>query len=325
MFIKKLYILALAVAAMGAVSCEDEADYAPASVPTNDQVYFPNNVRRAVQLEKGQTSFSVDVYRIGTSDAITVPVTATGSDAEVFVLPSSVTFAAGESRATMNVGVNFDKVQSGVAYTLDFTLDSGYTSEYGDALCSYSVEYFRKGDPLRDLVAGYYEGTSAGYDYWTRAWYATAFSYNYNDGANEALRILPGDGDADVSVRNLFPTTEYLNVTDVVGEVITSSDYEGYLGYILLKPQVVGSYTTQGGFGDFDVTFAAAWATGSYATAPTDDMEVWIAGTGSVADGTAEITSVDFNGAGWALMFGYDAWGMWYYAACGGAVVTPVK
>ncbi len=326
MFIKKLSIYSfLIAAAFCAVSCDDDVDYTPAEVPNTDQVYFPNTARRSVVLEENQTSFTVDVYRVKTDAAAQVPVTTTVSESGIFTVPATVNFAAGESKTVMTVAIDFDKVQSGATYTLNFALDSAYTSIYGDDSCSYTVEYYEKGDPLRDLVAGYYEGTSAGYEYWSYAWYATAFSYDYNSGSVEALRIVPGDTKTSVTIHNLFPECDYLNVSDPVGEVVTSNEYEGYLGYIRIDPQKLGTYTTQGGYGTHDAYLGAAWASGSYASEPYDTIEAWIAGTGSVEDGTAVVTSVDFNGAGWVLMYGYEGWGMWYYAVCGGAVVTPVK
>jgi hypothetical protein len=322
MTLKKLSIITALLPLLAA--CSDDNEYVPASQPDNEQVYFAYNERHAVTLEDNQTSFQIPVYRANTQGAIDVPITVSQSDQTgIFTVATTAKFADGESTAYLNVGVDFDRVESAHTYTIDLTIPESYTTPYGASTCSYTVEYFLKGDPFRDLLVGYYEGTCAGGEYLSTEWYYTAMSFDYNSSAAPALRIVPTKVKDQVKIQNLFPQSPLLNTTDVVGTVVLSNEYDGYLGYIKIEPQKVGTVTMTG-FGSFELNLGAAWATGSYASEPYDTIEVWVAGSGDASTGNATIESVDFNGMGWVLMFGYQEYGAWYWAAYGGAVVTPI-
>jgi hypothetical protein len=126
-----------------------------------------------------------------------------------------------------------------------------------------------------------------------------------------------------------------LTVNDLVGKVVTTDEYSSYeyesdygitgtvVGYILMEPQDGGNFFVSEYWGNYPTTFAAAWSTGAYASAPTDSIYAYIIAEGSLADNSLVVKGIDFNSCGWALMFGYKEYGAWYYAVCGGGVVTP--
>lgn len=307
-------------------ACSDDIDYTPAETPDNHQVYFSNLENRSVVLEENQTSFPVRVLRVDTSDDFSVNITATQSDnTGIFTVPATATFAKGENSTEMNVAIDFSKVVSGTTYTIDFTIPESETTLYGLSTCTFTIEYFEKGDPLRDLIVGFYEGEALGAEDWSTAWYDTAFDYYYNQNGVAPVRLYPGETPTEVYVKGLFPETDHLNVSDVKGEVYTSNEYEGYLGYVLIEPQELGTYFVNDYWGTYTVYIGAGWNNNAWCSAPDTPIQVWIKGEGSLDNGTATIESLDFSTNGWVLLFGYSSYGAWYRAAYGYSVVTPVE
>ena len=104
---KKYYsILLMALVTMaGLVSCSDSEDYTPASAPTGAQVFFSNELPSQRNLSFDETTFTIPVNRYVTDGALTVNLSHTDKTG-FYTIPSSVTFAAGESVA--NIEVTYD-------------------------------------------------------------------------------------------------------------------------------------------------------------------------------------------------------------------------
>jgi hypothetical protein len=129
----------VALAFVGLTACgDDDAKYTPAEQEPGAQVYFPSTNSSSVSLSTANTSFNVIVNRVVTDEATTVPVTVTGNDEGYYTVPSSVSFAQGESTATLAVSYDPEVVGYDNYTSLTFTLASEYTTEYG--MSSYTVK-----------------------------------------------------------------------------------------------------------------------------------------------------------------------------------------
>jgi hypothetical protein len=129
----------VALAFVGLTACgDDDAKYTPAEQEPGAQVYFPSTNSSSVSLSSAANSFNVIVNRVVTDEATTVPVTVTGNDEGYYTVPSSVSFAQGESTATLAVNYDPEVVGYDNYTSLTFTLASEYTTEYG--MSSYTVK-----------------------------------------------------------------------------------------------------------------------------------------------------------------------------------------
>lgn len=128
-------ILALSMASLMTVAftaCDSEDEsYEWASV-SGSQVYFNNSLAKEYVLSMNESSFNIPVSRVSDADAINVPLNVTLEDGSLFTIPQSVSFAAGQKEASIQVSYDpanivFDKFE-----TVKISLaDAGLTTEWG--------------------------------------------------------------------------------------------------------------------------------------------------------------------------------------------------
>lgn len=103
---KKYYsiLLMALVAIVGLASCSDSdgEGYTPAGAPSGAQVFFANDLPSSRNLSFDETTFTIPINRYVTDGALTVDLTHTDNTG-FYTIPSSVTFAAGESEAIITV------------------------------------------------------------------------------------------------------------------------------------------------------------------------------------------------------------------------------
>ena len=132
-------ILSLLLAAFVAAACDPEAeDYTAAGLLEGEGVYFAPGNTTSYMVEETSGSFSVNVMRSESEEAATIDVTAEyGKDAaDVFTVPSSVSFAAGESTSSMTI--SYANLVPDSTYTV--TLSFADSSPYGNIVSqTYSV------------------------------------------------------------------------------------------------------------------------------------------------------------------------------------------
>lgn len=134
-------MLLLSVLTLALGSCTEEFEYSAAKVE-GAQVYFSNTLPSTQNLSNTESSFSIQLNRVMTSDELTVNLTL--SDASgLYSIPSSVTFAQGDSTATIKVSYDPSKLEYEVMNDVTIAIaDADYTTPYGNS--SYS---FRAGMP----------------------------------------------------------------------------------------------------------------------------------------------------------------------------------
>lgn len=118
---KKINLILGALVCLFAFSaCTDEVDYTPATAESAKGVYFPSTLPSQIDLTTDGTTFDVQICRTDTVGEETVALQVETSDtANIFTIPSSVTFVDGQSSA--NITIAYDAEKLGYNY-LDVTL-----------------------------------------------------------------------------------------------------------------------------------------------------------------------------------------------------------
>lgn len=129
-----------------AAACTDEVKPEESPAVTGEGVYL-SEADASVDIAEDATSVDVPVYRTNTAGEYTAELTATivdedGEDAsDIFTLPSTVTFAAGEAVAAYTIGVDFSKVEPLAVYSLTLKVSNADATPYGLATYTYNVSY----------------------------------------------------------------------------------------------------------------------------------------------------------------------------------------
>ena len=131
--------LLVAPLALALMSCgNDNPEYTPAEAESTPGVYFSDEASSTIELSSEETSFEVTVYRINTDDAITVPITATGTE-DLFDVPSSVSFSQGESETALVITYDPDMLDYDYYCEITLTIDEDYASLYALSFYTFSV------------------------------------------------------------------------------------------------------------------------------------------------------------------------------------------
>jgi len=132
----KYTVLALALA-VGFTACSDDDDYVPGAASSG--VYFPTDDALEVALDRNVPTFDVIVSRLGDTAAATYGLTGS-ADEEVFTLPTSVSFAAGETSTIVKVAYNGGNMAMDKAYKVVLGFAPGTTiANYGYESIEMSV------------------------------------------------------------------------------------------------------------------------------------------------------------------------------------------
>jgi hypothetical protein len=201
-----------------------------------------------------------------------------------------------------------------------------YDEEYG----YYSVAYGgSSGDKLmkvgtapstdtafRDKFLGKYTGLIGGTEYLVN--YGSSFEFTYDGTENQYVQIVAGEGDDDVVIKNLIPTSyTAISAGDIPAKLYAYDGYDGYQGYIEVQPQKIGSMVYYGY--TLDAWFGAAWNSTDYCSGPTEAAYFYIANDGSIV----------MNFTGWTVYMDYNSDQTTYYPGfCTGYkndTLTPVS
>ena len=144
---KALYLLA-AVCFVGFTSCkqvEETFEPGPKDLESCYRVYFPTqevtNGDVIVQNPLDPTSITITVARKNTGGAITVPYTATFSDASV-LSAGDIKFADGQTETTFDLV--YPNAKEGTVYTASFKIeDENYAARYGEEPVGCDVSFMR--------------------------------------------------------------------------------------------------------------------------------------------------------------------------------------
>lgn len=139
MKINKLYIALIALAAAAFTGCSDDDDYSWASVD-GVQVYFSSDLEETITVTKSESSVTIPLYRVDTSSALTVALTAETEATTIYTIPTSVTFDEGASAADIVVTYDPEDVQYGTYETITISIaDDELTTVYGVSSYTFSI------------------------------------------------------------------------------------------------------------------------------------------------------------------------------------------
>lgn len=133
------YSLALLTVVIGFASCSSDSDdnYQKASV-SGPQVFFSKNMSTVVNLTFDDTSFKVPISRGNDAEAVTVALSKEDEE-NLFNVPASVSFAAGQSEAEIEIGLDPTKFEFNEFKNLTITVDPEQGTPYGIGTLALSV------------------------------------------------------------------------------------------------------------------------------------------------------------------------------------------
>ena len=115
-YINKIFSL-FAIALM-AVACDPDAEsYTPGGLEEGNQgICFAGNYTQTVEVEPGVTSFILTLKRSVTDAAGSVDIKVLNNEENIFICPSTASFAAGEATTTLTVET--PSATAGILYNL---------------------------------------------------------------------------------------------------------------------------------------------------------------------------------------------------------------
>lgn len=139
-FFKIFAVAALACATF--VACEQEFDsYDPAAKESTAQVYFSKDAATTVNLLEVE-AVEVPVLRAVNGAGVTANVTATvdAEYADIFTIPSSVTFGDGETSTKLVINFDADKIEYAKEYAISLQIAADAITDYGKDVINLVLE-----------------------------------------------------------------------------------------------------------------------------------------------------------------------------------------
>ena len=119
-------------------SCTEEYEYSGAKAE-GQQVYFSNALGSTLNLSDTESSYALTLNRVDTSSELTVNLTLS-DESGIYSIPSSVTFAQGDSAVQFNLSYDPAKLEYDVFNSVTIAIaDADYTTPYGNSSYSFSV------------------------------------------------------------------------------------------------------------------------------------------------------------------------------------------
>ncbi len=200
--INKYFLLAMAGSLLTFAACSDDIEREPSPVvdPDCQGAYFAADNTYAYELDpESPTSITLTVARTNTEAAATIGIEVLTNTENIFEIPESVSFEAGQSEA--DITLNFPNAEIGASYSYELKLEEGSYNPYVEETL------YAAGDVIRikwnEFDTAIYTdgmvGTVYGVDY-PLSWYVNAAWAEFPDGS--------------MRVRVLNPYCEAFNVDD---------------------------------------------------------------------------------------------------------------
>ena len=254
---KKFKYLTMAlVSVLGLASC-DESDYeytTPEAVQ-GSQIYFPVSNPAKVELDELSGSFSLQITRIDSTEAINVPLTVK-STATNYTVPESVAFE--KNQKTADITIDYTNLVYDVMDTITITINSNSVSPYG--ISEYKVVVGAPA-PWTPWCKTKAEWVKAGMDAdaWPLSDMDTTCTYTYTKifgGDETKLPISYRQSTIDPEQAQIM-IENWLKLEENPLGVSLVLDYTPSTGKISIEPQKTGF--TDDGVGDFYITDVTHW------------------------------------------------------------------
>ena len=136
------FILCLFLGLITTACTDDEVKYVPAEMPGNAQVYFSNTLLTKLNLSQDLTVTSYDLVlnRIDKTNALTVNLTVVNENPDIFTVPTTANFAAGEETAKITLQYDPQKLNYDDYKAISISISDGsLTSPYGSVVYSFTI------------------------------------------------------------------------------------------------------------------------------------------------------------------------------------------
>ena len=137
--INTIMLALMSILMLGWTSCTDSVDYMAAGPVEGQGVYFPTSVKTSYTLDGTSGEITLSVMRTDTINATDAAVTATITEGgeNLFTVPSTVSFAEGESTSSMTIA--YDNIVRGTTYQITLTFAEG--TPYSNSSITLTVLY----------------------------------------------------------------------------------------------------------------------------------------------------------------------------------------
>lgn len=191
--INKYFLMALAGGLLSFTACSDDIEREPSPVvdPNCPGVYFSADNSYELELEpEAALEMTLKVARTNTEGAATVKVEVLSNTENVFEVPETITFEAGQAEAPLTI--KFPNAEIGVAYNYALKFEEGAYNPYADQQNYVSGSLIRiKWNPLETAI--YTDGMISGaYNVmYPLSWYVNAEYTEFPDGSMRVRMINP--------------------------------------------------------------------------------------------------------------------------------------
>lgn len=183
--INKYFLMALAGGLLSFTACSDDIEREPSPVvdPNCPGVYFSADNNYALELEpEADLEMTLKVARTNTESAATVKVEVLSNAENVFEIPETVTFEAGQAEAPLTI--RFPNAEIGISYSYSLKFEEGSYNPYTEQQTYVSGNVIRiKWNPIETAI--YTDGMVSvlyGVDY-PVSWYVNAEYAEFTDGS----------------------------------------------------------------------------------------------------------------------------------------------
>lgn len=162
---KKINLILGALVCMFAFSaCTEEVEYEGASKESANGVYFPSTSSASIALAADDSTYNVQISRTETKGEQVVNLTVETNDTVgALEIPTSVTFADGESTANLAIKYDFEKMGYGNEIAVQIAVDPAVASTVGLSTYSFVVSV---PEPWKSLGTGKITDAFLFYDFY---------------------------------------------------------------------------------------------------------------------------------------------------------------
>lgn len=133
------FLLMSAVAVAGLFTACTDNDYEPGAPVDGMQIYFSNTIPAQYDVPDTESSVTIPVRRIESSEAAQVTILAS-DESGLFTIPSSVSFQAGSTSADLVITFDWNSLAEGTEYPISLLLtDQENTTPYGNYMVDFAI------------------------------------------------------------------------------------------------------------------------------------------------------------------------------------------
>lgn len=137
--ISKYTALALATMPILSACTDDDDNFAPGEPYTGAyEIYFSSENSSYVNIAIENKSFNLTLIRKNSNTEVTVPISTATDVSEYFEIPTSVTFASGDTTATLQINVT-DNVKTFTSYNIELIIAENYYNPYSASAHLFDV------------------------------------------------------------------------------------------------------------------------------------------------------------------------------------------